>query len=164
MSTDSGVKITPEVRSTDNIQYLIRIDGTELAFVETERDAILVVDSLAAEEARRLTDDWTKVYREDLNGGRKVILSTQALGRVMNGSIVPKEEIDCIAVGHVVLVRGRHERAEETDLNETPSVPLPELLEKIAKTRLGDSAEKTEEVAEEKTEEVSSENAPVQTE
>lgn len=163
MSTDSGVKITPEVRSTDNIQYLIRIDGTELAFVETERDAILVVDSLAAEEARRLTDDWTKVYREDLNGGRKVILSTQALGRVMNGSIVPKEEIDCIAVGHVVLVRGRHERAEEADLNETPSVPLPELLEKIAKTRLGDSAEKTEEVAE-KTEEVSSEDAPVQTE
>ena len=140
MSTDSGIKITPEVRSDDCIQYLIRVDGEELAFVENEKDAILVVDSLAAEETRRLTGEWTKVYREDLQGGRKVVLSTQYLGRIVNGSITPFETIDMIPVGHVVLIRGRHERSDEEDLNTSPIVPLPEFLEKLGKARLGETS------------------------
>lgn len=150
MSTDSGVKITPEVRSDDRIMFLIRVNKEELAFVDTEREAILVIDSLAASETVRMTDDWTKVYREDLRGGREVVLSTQSLGRVINGSIVHAETIDCIPVGHVFLVRGRHERVEESDLNETPSVPLPEFLEKMAKIK-GES-EKVEDVVGEKVE------------
>lgn len=116
MQTDN-ILITPEVASDSKILYLIRIDGEETAFVDTEEEAILVVDSLAADEQKKLESDNVKVYREDLNKGKKVVLSTQEMGLFFNGSIQVAQVIDFVAVCHAILIKNR--------LDVSSKIPTP---------------------------------------
>ena len=127
------IKITPEVRMDSKTLYLIRMDGEEMAFSDSSKEAHLIVDSVAAAEQIRLKDEWTKVYRQDLNGGQKVVISTQALGYAVNGGIYKAATIDYIPVGHAFLIKGRHELPqEEEEEEEIASVPVPDILQKLA--------------------------------
>ena len=119
--TTKTIKITPEVRMDAKILFLIRMDGEEMAFADSSKDALLIVDSLAAAEQKRLEGDWTKVFRQDLNDGQKVIISTQALGYSYNGGINKAVTIDFISVGHAFLIKGRHELRQDEE-EETRSL------------------------------------------
>jgi len=148
-----NITITPEVSMDRKILYLVRIDKEEMAFVESEREAQLVVDSIAAAESKRLESKWVKVFRQDLEDGQKVVLSTQSLGYAINGSINKACTIDYIPVGHAVLVKGR--LALTASMISTPSessapipVPIPAVLERLAK-RKSDSEETEEKPSEE---------------
>ena len=127
--------LTPEIMLDDTVLYLIRaIHGTkkdEVMFVGAKNEAKLAVDSLAAERCKELEDEWTKVFRQDLDKGRKVVISTQSLGRLLpNGSITEIEVIDYIRVPHGVIQKGRHElddsessssSSEEEEFDESSS-------------------------------------------
>ena len=152
MSTKT-MKITPEVRMDSKYQYLIRIDGEEMAFADSSKEALLIVDSVAAAEQKRLETEWTKVFRQDLDDGRKVVISTQALGYVANGSITKAVTIDFVTVGHAFLVKGRHElnQDDEESVPEPPSVPVPDILQMLAKENAEEDEESdTEEESEDK--------------
>lgn len=120
------IRITPEVNSTSKIAYLIRrcdVVGNqteEVNLVERESDARLAIDSFAAALIKEITNEWTKVYREDEND-RKIILSTQSIGYIMNGSITPTFIIDYIPLGYVSVSRGRFEK--ESIIPSPPPLP-----------------------------------------
>ena len=137
MNTCDTYKITEEVSMDSKIQYLIRIDGTEMAFCDSEDEAIIAISSIANKEIKNLENDWTKVFRQDLEDGKKIIISTQALGNLYNGSMVETMIIDIVAVGHCFLTKGIHElpRKIETNQNLT-SVPVPDILQKLAQVNL----------------------------
>ena len=149
MSTSENIELTPEVTMESKTLYLVRVDGEELAFVDSEDEAKLVVDSVAASEQKRLENDWTKVFRQDLDEGCSVAILTQSLGFFVNGGIVRAVYIDYTSVGHAILTKGRHELPKEGDVSTpvTTSIPVSSVLEKIAK-RLGEAAKKTEEAKE----------------
>lgn len=113
------INITPEVKSTSQTYYLVRINGEEMCLVETEDKAKLAVDSIAAHEVKRLEEENVKIYREDLDNGKKVVISSQILGMIYNGSIIQVEDIDFVPVGFVNVIKGRHE------LSKIPPPPPP---------------------------------------
>ena len=93
----TSIKITPEVHMTETKYYLVRIDGEEAAFVHTLEDVRLVIDSLAASEVKRLeSTGYTSVYRQDIDSGNKIIVSTKG---EWFGGIHPKVQIDFVPVG-----------------------------------------------------------------
>lgn len=120
------VTITDEVVMDANVKYLIRIGGEEVAFVDTEKDAKLVVDSIASSEQKRLKDDWIKVFREDVEDGKKVTISIQPLGRFFNGSVQEYTVVDMIPIGHATIVKN-DEEGEKYDIG----VPIPEILKRL---------------------------------
>lgn len=148
MSGNKGIKITSEVRMDDRILYLVRVDKEEMAFVDTEREAQLVVDSIAAAESKRLENDWVQVFRQDLDGGRKVIISTQALGIILNGSITKVCTIDFIPVGRVVLTKGRLTLTDSM-INVGNSIispsPVLEASERLVKDQPQETSDETPE-------------------
>ena len=77
---------------------LIRIDGENVGFADSEESSISMIDSIAAREAKRMANAWTKILREDIKEGGKVILSKQDLGRVYNGNVLPVMEIDYVKI------------------------------------------------------------------
>jgi hypothetical protein len=133
--SNKTIKITPEVRMDSKILFLIRVDGEEMAFSDSSREALLIVDSTAAAEQKRLECEWVKVFREDLNGGQKVVISTQTLGYITNGGINNAATIDFIPVGHAYLIKGRHElhQIEEEEVEDSQSILIPDALQLLAK-------------------------------
>ena len=119
MSVDSFLEIsyTPEVKITQETSYLIRINGAETFFAETEDDCKLIIDSIAAENVRKLQDDWVKVFRLDAIDGKKITISTQALGRMVDGAIYDVMTIDFVPVHHAKLLRGRLERQDRYEVS-----------------------------------------------
>ena len=106
--SSNNINITPEVQTDGTFMYLVRVNGEEMAFIEgDETKAILAVDSVAAYEQRRIGGDMIKTYREDLNGGVKVVISKQELGRIMNGGIYVDTVVDMVRIPRVNLSRGR---------------------------------------------------------
>lgn len=102
--------VTPET------MFLIRMNGKETFFAETEDDSKLIIDSIAAKEIKKLQEDeWTKVFRVDSPDGTKITVSTQALGRVVDGSIYEVLCLDFISVVKVKLLKGRLERSDRCD-------------------------------------------------
>lgn len=122
----SPLKITPEVNMTEKLFYLIRIDGEEAAIVDTYDNVKLVIDSLAASEENRLKKEgYSDVFRQDLENGHKVIISTQ--GRWF-GAMHSKVQIDYKPVGEAILIKGRHEKPQKNNnrvylSTSTPSTP-----------------------------------------
>ncbi len=146
MNESKYITITPEVTVDDKILYLIRMDKEEMIFVNTEHEAQLVIDSIAAAESKRLKDKWTKVFRQDLEIEQKIVLSTQALGVMMNGAITKVCTIDYIPVGHAILTKGRLAlTASMISTEELVLIPLPAVLERLCKSETEDVKEKSEE-------------------
>lgn len=118
------MKITPEVEMTENKIYLVRINEydeegkQEAAFVDSLENVKLVIDSIAASEEKRLRVNNTEVFRQDLDNGKRVVISTR--GKWLGG-MHPKTEIDFIEVGEAVLIRGRHEKIAEIPPPQTPT-------------------------------------------
>ena len=130
------VKITPEVDMDSRILYLIRINKEEVAFVNSEQEAKLVIDSVAAETVRKLEDKDTEIYRKDSNDGENVVISQKDLGTLYNSSIYPVMEIDFLPVGHAVLTKGRHELPTAIPI-PPPLPPKRVLLESLKRIRAG---------------------------
>jgi len=151
MSTEGIHKITPEVSMDSKIFYLIRFDKAEMAFCDSEEEAIIAVSSLANSEIKTLENEWTKVFRQDLEGGKKVIISTQELGNIYNGSILEKLVIDIIPVGHAFLTKGILEMPQkQVDCEPViTSVPVPDILQRLAQLGNEEEDEKVKETDEE---------------
>jgi len=115
---DDFKKLTPELLMSEEMLYLIRVDGVELAFVNSEHIAKLAIDSLAASEVNKLENDTTKVYRRDQKDGKKINISTQSVGVILNGKVTTVKRIDYIPIKRAVLLHGRHERDCEENLTE----------------------------------------------
>jgi hypothetical protein len=107
---------SPEVMVTPETMFLIRINGKETFLSESEDDSKLIIDSIAAKEIKKLQEDeWTKVFRVDSIDGKKITVSTQNLGRVIDGGIYEVLCLDYIAVVKVRLLKGRLERQDRCD-------------------------------------------------
>jgi hypothetical protein len=89
----------------------VRQDGSEMFLVTNESEAVLAIDSLASAHQKELANEWTKVYREDLNDGKKVVISTRQLGRIVDGSIIVDTILDCIKVPIAHVIKPRLEKS-----------------------------------------------------
>jgi hypothetical protein len=130
------VKITPEVNMDSRVLYLIRINKEEVAFVNSEEEAKLVVDSVAAGMIGELENKSTEVYRKDAADGAKVVISKKDLGTLYNSSVYSVMEIDFLPVGHAVLTKGRHELPTAVP-TPPPLPPNSVLLASLARIRAG---------------------------
>ncbi len=138
VTKNDTLRITDEVVMDSTVHFLVRLDKCELAFTDTEEKAKLIIDSLASHEQKKLEKDggiWTKVYREDLKNGRKVVISIQQLGRLYNSYPQRESVFDYVPVGHAILKKGRLELPKPDSVPIPPPVPTPEILEKIALRR-----------------------------
>ncbi len=121
-------QITPEIKLSNSSIFLIRINREETTFVYSEDEAKLVIDSMAAHEQQRLEDDiWTKVYRRDVNDGKKAIISTQKLGYLSDGNVVDVVILDFVQVTGCTLIKGRHEKPK-SHIPPPPPIPSPQEL------------------------------------
>lgn len=128
----SFIKITSEVHMNSNLLYLVRVDKEEVCFCDSEKEAILVIDSLAASVQKELTNENTKVYREDISNGEKVILSTQSLGYIMNGILHQAKVFDFVPVSQAKYIKGRHEMSTFPISNNSPDfIPFPETFQNL---------------------------------
>lgn len=106
METVTYIKVTPEVLMDGEVVYLIRIDGSEAAFADCQEDAMLIIDSIANDETKRMQNADTKVYRENL--GSSISLSTQKIGKFINGSLTPHMKIEALPIGRATFSRSRN--------------------------------------------------------
>lgn len=97
------VKITSDVYTASIIKYLIRIDKEEFAFADDEKSALAIINSLANDEVKKLTNDSVRVFRRDLQDGKEVQVCTQAIGILMNGRVTKHTIIDVIPVPKVFI-------------------------------------------------------------
>ena len=125
-------KITQEIRVDGKSQYLLRMDGKELFFFDTERLAKLAVDSMAAKMFENLKKDNLHVFRQDMDEGKKTILSTQTIGRVWNGPINHVHTIDYVEVKHAILIKGRMDLTMSMISDGLPPVPSPSVIAGLA--------------------------------
>lgn len=132
------IQFTPEIIVTQETSFLIRINNVETFFADSKADSKLIIDSIAAENVVKLENEWTKAFRRDHADGKKITISTQALGVIMDGNVLEVMTIDFIPVLRAKLIRGRHERQDryiwdEIDhllskslLSQAEIVPQPE--------------------------------------
>jgi len=125
MNSKNSLKLTNDIVLQDKKVFVIRIDKEAAFFIKNEEDAKTIMDSISEHEKRRLEDEWTKVYKK--TEGEKIILSTQKLGRVYNGYIIPVMTIDYIPICEGTL-------ADKPPMYNIP-IPSPDVLEGIAKRR-----------------------------
>lgn len=133
-------KITPEVEFDDQFVWLVRIDQEVVGCTDSQEKAKLIVDSFAAAEVKRMSNERTKVLREDLKDGEKVILSTQALGMLYNSGITKALEVDLIRAPCVRLIKARQELPRST----TPIPIPPPLPQEYLNNRLPSDLENSE--------------------
>lgn len=89
--------VTPEICSTFDDIYLIRINEEIIGFVNNETIAIPIINSIAATEIDRLQRPTLKILRQDFQGGKEVHICTQSLGKMWNGKIKRVLTIDMIS-------------------------------------------------------------------
>jgi len=122
-------KVTDEVSTTGAVQYLVRCNGEAMFVIDDETQAKIALDSLAAHDAKLHEKKRTKVFREDLNDGSKIVISTQSLGKYLYNSVpVVAVTFDMIPVQVGVVTKSRRARI--------PLLPTPEDLENALKRRV----------------------------
>jgi len=85
MSSKRG-EITKEISTIETTMFLVRGDGEEMFVVDSEEDAKRALGFLAAHDAKILKKKRTKVFLESLEDGKKIVLSTQRLGKYIYNS------------------------------------------------------------------------------
>lgn len=115
------MKLTPEIETIEEYIYLIKVDGEELVFVQSDEEAIAAIDSIAAEEARRFSSDSVKITREDLKEGRHVKLYRQQLGYVYNSKIDVCMDVTMVRVNRCAVVHTRISTEPKSEVSEAPS-------------------------------------------
>jgi hypothetical protein len=103
-------KVTPEVHTTGKCIYVIRIDGEECNYAQTEQEALRVIESY--------TENYIKLYRKQYGATRKVFregdekchrVLTQTPGWVVDGAPHVKNVIDYVRIGEVGVTKDRLE-------------------------------------------------------
>lgn len=116
MQNDSQ-SLTPEVIVTTSVLFLIRVDGQELALVDSEKSAKLAIDSICHAEIKRLEADKNlRTFRRDATDEKSITISTQALGTLVDGQVADYMKIDFIPVNRARVLRGRHEREQDIQI------------------------------------------------
>ncbi len=127
-------KLTPEiVIESNSFTYLILVDGKNTISCNTKEEAKKAIDSIAKHEISRLTNDCTKVTREDVNSGEKVILYTQVLGQYWNGSITKEMELEIETTPIIKLIVKEDETTPIVE-DVKPVVPLLSLPKPLPPT------------------------------
>lgn len=131
--------ITKEVYSTDDYQYLIRGDREEMAFVADRAEALLIIDSLASHDAAIYEKRPNyRVFRQDLNNGEKVVISTQKLGTLYDGAVKIKVVFDMVKIPRFTMTKS---------LRPTLQTTVPPPLVQVSKSQEAidsvDSVERT---------------------
>ena len=141
----SRVNLSPEVYLDEEKLYLVRQDTNELFFVNTSHQAILAIDSIAHVEQTRLEKERgerTRVFRQDFEDGKRVVISTQDKGYLYDGSIVKEIVLDYVEVSHAVIKRGRLELSVDASVDvsvETPAeIPTQEQIALAIEQRRGE--------------------------
>ena len=121
-------KITPEVCTTDNKCFIVRIDSEECCFVDSKAEALRVVESLTEAKIREFESPSKKVFREGNEDCYKVI--TQSLGYLYNGEPHIKCTIDYVEVPRAIVAKDRIALDKKVAVNdlvasedENPSLP-----------------------------------------
>ena len=98
MATDS-IKITKDITLDAMFLYLIRIDRQEAVLAIDENDAKLIVNSIATREIENMQKELNvKIFRQDLDDGRKVIISKQYVGYLYNSRVHKAMIIETVPV------------------------------------------------------------------
>lgn len=93
----SVVELTQEFETSETeFIYLIRIDGEESSYVKSEILAREYLNALAVETIEEFDTSLYKVFRTDK--GTSVIISTQRIGYVYDGSPKQKHVIDFVSI------------------------------------------------------------------
>lgn len=134
--------LTPELALDENSKlFLIRNNLEELLFVKSIEDAIVAIDSIADHEQKRLTKELgerTRVFRQDFDDGKRVIISVQQKGYIYDGSIEKKLVLDYVQVSLGRIIKSRLPVVDvsvdsEISTEMTTSLYLdPELIAKLA--------------------------------
>jgi len=124
--------LTPEVKVGTQFLFLIQIDNEVVGFTHSKEFAKAIISSLATRESQRMTDEWTKILREDLKDGEKVVLAKQKLGRIYNSYVTPTMVIDFIQVPYLKFTK---QELPKEDVPPPPPLPSQEVLENICAKR-----------------------------
>lgn len=100
--------VTNQVSTTDDSMYLITGNGEEMFLVDNRDEALLVLDSLASHDVKiyEKRRDY-KVFRQDLNNGEKIVVSTQTTGLLYDGPPKVKVTFEMKKLAVAVLTSSR---------------------------------------------------------
>lgn len=113
-------KLTPEVYITSETRYLIKLNGDELAFSTSEKEAQIILDSIASYEEKRLQTKHNEIYRRDLSSS-KVTLSEKKKGFIFDGELKEVMTIEYTPVKYVFPTKSRFELYNSHDSYVIPS-------------------------------------------
>jgi len=116
-------KLTPEVYITQETRYLIKLNGDEMAFSNSEKEAQIVLDSIASYEEKRLQTKYNEIYRRD-HSESKVTLSERKKGIFFDGDLQEVMVIEYTPVKYVFPTKSRFEL-----YNSNESYVIPSSLE-----------------------------------
>lgn len=100
--------------------FLVKKNGIEVCFCTSEMSAILIVDSLAADIQKKLTeeDPHSQVYRQDIIGERKTIVSVQKNGVFFSGIPIDDSVYTYLQVSIATVIRQRLKRDDDFSSDE----------------------------------------------
>ena len=101
-----------------NKQYLIRVDGEVLGLLPTEEAAIRAINSIALHEEKERQKPNVTVYRQNLNDGKEVVISTKTQGWIRNGPLTREMHIDMLAVPRLVQMSPYAEKIAQYKANK----------------------------------------------
>jgi len=96
--------VTADTFLTSETKYLIKRNGVEYAFADEEKVAISIVNSLATDEVKKLTNDRTHVFLRADREDRRVQIYTQAIGIIMNSGITKNTIFEILPVRKIFFV------------------------------------------------------------
>ena len=135
------VKITNEIHASDEVLYLIFAANIIFWIKLIEQEAILSIDSICTSEVIRLSEatDGLKVFRQDINGGREVLISVQETGMLYNGALTKVLKMNFVPISRIIYSSPRmtlpDNENDYTELNdeELPSIKLQNLASVLKK-------------------------------
>ena len=96
------VQITEDVYTEELYKYIIKFDGANFMYADGEDEARDIINSIAVQfiEDYKRDNPNNKVFREDLNAGRKVTISEQIPGTLWNSSLHKLLVLEIVRVCH----------------------------------------------------------------
>lgn len=118
-------KLTPEVYITQETKYLIKLNGDELAFSNSEKEAQIILDSIASYEEKRLQNKHNEIYRRDYSES-KITLSEKRKGYLFDSDLHEVMLIEYTPVKYVFPTKSRFEL-----YNSNESYVIPSSLDEV---------------------------------
>ncbi len=150
---ETMITLSPNVQMTKSEIFVILIDGEHIGYSFYKNEALDIAEQFAKTESKNLESPNVKVFRTDERDGEKIVLSTQALGYIYNGS--PREEIvvEIKSVKGLKIINGSSTEESYSSSEESDSHTIITRVEESTTEESVDSNEydKTQSVSEEET-------------